>query len=265
MGRKSNAQKKAESHGLLIAIVLFGLYYIIKWVKLVFNTTTEPAVILCVILVLICIAIYVIRFHLRQNASINLAKTIILSHKDELTIKRSQLSTKRYNRVEDDRWTKEEKYFIENIVMPELRMVNATILNEIHSFILENTANYANIKIDFNSKMTPYEYEHFVANVLSQSGWDCIVTKSSGDQGIDVIATKKQKKVVAQCKLYSRSVGNTAVQEITAGRMHKNADYAIVVSNSTYTKSAIQLASTTNVLLLHHSNLNDLDRLLNLT
>jgi restriction system protein len=50
-------------------------------------------------------------------------------------------------------------------------------------------------------------------------------------------------------------VGNKAVQEAAAARLHERADQAIVVSNAAYTKAARQLAGTTGVILLHHDDL----------
>lgn len=82
---------------------------------------------------------------------------------------------------------------------------------------------------------------------------------ASGDQGIDVIAEKSGTKVVIQCKLYSSNVGNSAVQEIIAGQIFENADFAAVVSNVDFTKSARQLASSSRVFLIHHEQLGELE------
>jgi hypothetical protein len=46
------------------------------------------------------------------------------------------------------------------------------------------------------------------------------------------------KRIVVQCKFYSKPVGNKAVQEAAAARLHEHADKAIVVSNAAYTKAA---------------------------
>jgi restriction system protein len=69
----------------------------------------------------------------------------------------------------------------------------------------------------------------------------------------DIIAERDGKRIVVQCKFYSKPVGNKAVQE-AAARLHERA-VAIVVSNAAYTKAARQLAGTTGVILLHHDDL----------
>jgi len=81
------------------------------------------------------------------------------------------------------------------------------------------------------------------------------VTQASGDQGIDVIATRDNVKAVLQCKKYSQPVGNAAVQEIIAGKQFEQADIAAVVSNNSYTQSAKQLANAAGVHLLHYAEL----------
>ena len=65
--------------------------------------------------------------------------------------------------------------------------------------------------------------------------------------------------VVLQCKLYSKPVGNAAVQE--AGMAFHKASHAAVVSNAAFTRQARELASASGVVLLHHEQLTDLDQL----
>lgn len=95
-----------------------------------------------------------------------------------------------------------------------------------------------------------FDFEHWVASSLSKFGWKVKVTQGSGDQGVDVIATINGKTLGIQCKRYAGSVGNKAVQETYAGMKHFGLDYAAVLTNATYTKSARELAASTNVLLL---------------
>jgi restriction system protein len=103
--------------------------------------------------------------------------------------------------------------------------------------------------------MDPIAYEHMVADRLRDLGWETRLTKGSGDQGIDVIAELREKRVVIQCKRYSSSIGNAAVQEAYAGKAFEDADYAAVVSNAKYTPGARSLADSTRVIVLHHDEL----------
>ena len=99
------------------------------------------------------------------------------------------------------------------------------------------------------------EFERFCADILRRHGWTVETTPASGDQGVDLIGTLRGTTVAIQCKRYSASVGNSAVQEVTAGRAHYRCDHAAVVTNSDYTLAAKELAQTTGVLLLHDTEL----------
>ena len=103
-----------------------------------------------------------------------------------------------------------------------------------------------------------HEFEHWVAENLKTFGWDAKATSGSGDQGIDVIATKDGKTVGLQCKLFSSPVGNKAVQEAHAGKTFHQMDVVGVMSNASYTKSAKALATDTGVKLLSHHDIPNL-------
>ncbi len=116
--------------------------------------------------------------------------------------------------------------------------------------------------VAFSDDMTPSEFETFCAEQLRRAGWNARVTMQSRDQGVDVVAEKRGVRVVLQCKLYARPVGNKSVQEAAAARAHEQADYGIVVSNNRYTQDAEQLASTNKILLLHYTDLCNLDNII---
>lgn len=99
--------------------------------------------------------------------------------------------------------------------------------------------------------MTGLEYESVVANYLRCHGYNRVsVTKGSGDFGIDVIAHKGGHKYAVQCKYYTSAVSLDAVQEAVAGMAYYNCDRAMVVTNSTYTNAAKELAKYNNVILV---------------
>lgn len=109
--------------------------------------------------------------------------------------------------------------------------------------------------------MSPTEFETCCSDYLLTRGWRSETTKGSGDFGIDVLARKRGRSLVVQCKLLSKPVGIKAVQEAHAGRGYANADIAAVVSNRGYTRQARELAERTGVLLLHFTDLRNIDSL----
>lgn len=109
------------------------------------------------------------------------------------------------------------------------------------------------IKLPFikSKALTGVEYEYNIAAYLKRKGyWGVKVTKASGDYGVDITAHKYGKKYAVQCKYYTQPVGVAAVQEVVAGRAYYGCDRAMVVTNSTYTTAAKELAKCNNVTLL---------------
>ncbi len=108
---------------------------------------------------------------------------------------------------------------------------------------------------------TGIDYEAFCARSLTDAGWAVETTSITGDQGADLIASKQHLRVAVQCKFYNQPVGNKAVQEVLAAKAFYATAAAAVVTNSTYTGSAQAIAAAAKVLLLHHDQLPELDRL----
>lgn len=101
----------------------------------------------------------------------------------------------------------------------------------------------------------PYKYEQYIKKLLQARGYNVRRTQSSGDYGVDVIASRDGKSFAIQCKLYNRPVGTKAVQEIVSGRIFYRTDFAIVVSDNSFTPAAKNLARKSDVTLAHHKNL----------
>ncbi len=98
--------------------------------------------------------------------------------------------------------------------------------------------------------MTGTEYEDWCAVYLKKLGFHKIrKTKTTGDQGIDLIAEKKGLTYGFQCKYYSSKIGNTAIQQAYAGMTYYGLNRAAVITNQTFTHSAYALAEETGVLL----------------
>lgn len=75
--------------------------------------------------------------------------------------------------------------------------------------------------------------------------------------GADVIAYKNDTKYVIQAKFYSNPVGNKAVQEVVASIGMYKADKGIVITNNTFTPSAIELAKANDIELIDGSKIEE--------
>lgn len=109
---------------------------------------------------------------------------------------------------------------------------------------------------------SPDEYETHCARILEDDGWAAQATPRTRDSGADIIATKGAWRVAVECKRYSKPVGNRAVQQVNAAKTLYSANSACVVAPCGFTRQAQQEAHGLGVLLLHHSDLPRLAKLL---
>lgn len=105
-------------------------------------------------------------------------------------------------------------------------------------------------EIEYLNIETGFEFEEYVAKLYGKLGYKVEVTKKSKDQGADIIAYKNNMKYVIQAKFYSNPVGNKAVQEVVAAIGMYKANKGIVVTNSSFTPSAIELAKANQIELV---------------
>ncbi|GAN87688.1 restriction endonuclease [Komagataeibacter intermedius] len=206
------------------------------------------------------------RFFRRRRAW-RMCRRLVNRHADALRIRRRQLvQVNSYGVERTTRWRREQAEFIKTVVQPALRARRLqwawpVIADRVQARI-EHVASQklscgesAHASNGYAPDMDPIAYERYCAERLRACGWDARATPPGGDQGADVIATRGGMRLVVQCKLYRNTVGNEAVQQISAARLHYQADVAAVVSNADYTTSARQLARSNNVALLHHDEL----------
>ena len=195
-----------------------------------------------------------------RKRKIEIIGKIVKKHYNALQKKYQMLVyTDDYGTVQNSDWRKELQYFIEHVFSKDVSWFKPSIEDIENAFLKLNGNSEKLIEI---SVKNPLDFEERCRQILQSLGYQARTTKKSGDQGVDVVATKNNQTIVLQCKLYHSPVGNKAVQEVTAGRTYYKADYAAVVTNNTYTKSARQLASNCDVLLLHINDLEHIDELI---
>lgn len=232
----------------------------------------EPAGALSVVLI-ISVGLFVF-FKIKKDINQKIYDAVN-EHYDTLCTKRDQtIYYDDYGNEKAEGFAKELLYFVENVVYPDkkMEMEEKLKLAQIVADMMDKVQK-ERPKIDEEEELdwqeleechiNPYEFECNCKKILEKAGWTARTTPKSGDQGVDVIAQKQDKLIVVQCKLYNQPVGNKAVQEIVAGRTYYHADYAAVVSNNTFTKSARQLAKSCDVILLNVKKLKDIEKYIN--
>lgn len=106
--------------------------------------------------------------------------------------------------------------------------------------------------------MDPYNFELLLGMIYGALGYQVEETPKSGDQGADVIVTMADLKTVIQAKLYRRPVGNAAVQQVLAAKAYWSCSRAMVVTNSTFTAPARELAERGKIELIDREGLGEL-------
>ena len=109
--------------------------------------------------------------------------------------------------------------------------------------------------IDQIDVMSGDEFEKFVTDFFEKRGFTTKQTPSSGDYGVDVIAENDFIKIGIQVKRYNGKVQNSAVQEAVTAMRHYSLDKAMVITNSYFQPSAIQLAKDNHVILWNRDKL----------
>jgi restriction endonuclease Mrr len=106
--------------------------------------------------------------------------------------------------------------------------------------------------------MSGTEFEDFMADVFKKQGYGVETTPKSGDQGVDLLLTIENRKVAVQLKRYAaKPIGNDAVGAVFAGMFHYKAKEAWVITTSSFTKKAVQLAKSNGVRLIDGRELED--------
>ena len=209
-------------------------------------------------------------------------RKLIKKHKYALTIDRKKyLKKNQYGVKEDKGWALDYdfgkkkvtgiRYFIDEVIQEKIDVygdfydlyIDLDLEDWIEDEIDEvcdkvDSQGASNKDID---SMDGIEYEQYCKTILENAGWEVEDTSTTGDQGVDLIASIEDVRVCIQCKCFAKAVGNKAVQEIAAGMIYWKGTHSVVVAKSGFTKSAEALANSTNVILTSDKELKDLENL----
>jgi restriction system protein len=108
--------------------------------------------------------------------------------------------------------------------------------------------------------MSGLEFEEFVADLLRRQGWKVEVTPGSHDLGVDLVAEKKDHRLAVQVKRQEAPVSRRAVSDAVAGCAHYDCTGAMVVTNSYFTRGALELAESTECELIDRDALSEMLR-----
>src|SRR6185437_12365920 len=182
---------------------------------------------------LLLLVVFILMPKWRRDELFQRADVITSHHLEALMRQRTiMVRTDAYGKPLLDKWNTEINYFITHHIRPGLQASQCCLLEKHRQSLathiaqrVENAAQQRAAPSSLPANMTGAEFEAFCADRLRACGWEVRLTPLCRDQGVDVIAEKNRVRVALQCKLYANPVGNKAVQEIAAGRVHEQAHY----------------------------------------
>ncbi|MCJ7571407.1 MAG: restriction endonuclease [Candidatus Thermoplasmatota archaeon] len=98
-----------------------------------------------------------------------------------------------------------------------------------------------------SKRMSWAQFEIFLQNFFEKKGYQVIRTKKSHDDGCDLILKKSEENIVVQAKKRKATIGVKAVQEIYAAKSFYEANNAILIVTSRFSKPALKLADKIGV------------------
>ena len=121
--------------------------------------------------------------------------------------------------------------------------IESSIENNEEINVPEETKTWRQRVYEILLKMNPYAFERLSQRLLRECGFtDVIVTKSSGDGGIDGYGKLKINSIISfniafQCKRYQGSVGAPEIRDFR-GSLTKNIEKGIFITTGTFSKAA---------------------------
>lgn len=119
-------------------------------------------------------------------------------------------------------------------------------------------------------RLNPNLFEAYTSALYREIGYNTQLTSFSHDNGADVVALNSEVNFLIQVKQSSSSVGIQAIQEITTAKNYYDSIYQVdftclVISNNTYTDSAVEMANSNNVTLIDDNMLKEMIKKSNIT
>ena len=135
-------------------------------------------------------------------------------------------------------------------------VIKFTVFAYIYGFISEKKESFSlNKELKNIDKMNGYDFEKYIEVLCISLGYKVLRTQDSKDYGADLIISKRGKRIAVQTKRYKSNVGLKAVQEVVASKAMYGCNEAMVITNSFYTKPAMELAKKNNVTLWNREDL----------
>lgn len=90
-------------------------------------------------------------------------------------------------------------------------------------------------------------FEEAIAELFTDLGHNVQKTKTTGDEGVDLILKKDGKKIVVQCKAIKAKVSQSVARDLLGAKIHFNSDEAILCCINGVTEPTYKFALKNNI------------------
>jgi restriction system protein len=104
-------------------------------------------------------------------------------------------------------------------------------------------------------QMSGEEFEIFLKHLFTFRGYEVQHTGRSNDGGVDLVVKKGKEKISIQAKRYTGKADRRAITDAVAGMKLHNCTHAMAITNSRFTKPAIEYAKKTDCRLIDRDGL----------
>lgn len=118
----------------------------------------------------------------------------------------------------------------------------------------------AQARADYWHSLTWRDFELQVANLFRRLGFSVTITGGAGDQGVDIIATHDQTRLLIQCKKYGTPVGPRFIRELLGAVLLQKAGQGVLIASSGFSNAAASAARGTPLLLLDLQDLLEIQK-----
>jgi len=111
---------------------------------------------------------------------------------------------------------------------------------------------------DLNKKLVMLDARQFefeIANLFRLKGYESFPTRLTGDDGVDVFASKDNEKVIIQCKRWRHPVGRNKVDELAGVKARYGIQRAILATTSSFSEGAKEAARKNRIELWDFSRI----------
>ena len=94
------------------------------------------------------------------------------------------------------------------------------------------------------------EFEEIIKQYYETLGYECAATPVTNDYGADLVVSTPSGNICIQCKRQTSNVNIKAIQEVYASIQKYAANAGIVITTSSYTSSALELAKCCGIKII---------------